>query len=424
MRKNANKKPIAIGTTLSIILVATVSAWQSDLRPLVAQAKITFNCDDYADEEAKKQCEESQDKARDYAEIIEKKEKQAAALSSQLNTINQQQAINQSSLQSTKQKVAELEESIDRLNEEIASNEDLINAQKKILSGLIQSYYEYDQQGTLGVIMASDDFSDFFSQTDSIENSGTKVREILNTITEARQQLMSDKEEAAEKKDEHDKTKDALEEKGLALQTTENQKQELLGQTQAEKEKYEQLLNDVRDEIYSLESEKSVDYGKIPASKDGYFDYPVSKAVISQSYGCLQNAFAKKSYPSCNGGKGGFHNGLDFSSGSGLNIFAVRDGKVIGSGNNGKYAYGQWIAIDHGDGLVTLYGHLSKKYVSKGDKVDQGDKIGIMGTTGYSTGVHLHFSVFDADTFETTESKYVDGLMIPTGASVNPNRYF
>ncbi|MCK9379031.1 MAG: M23 family metallopeptidase [Candidatus Moranbacteria bacterium] len=116
------------------------------------------------------------------------------------------------------------------------------------------------------------------------------------------------------------------------------------------------------------------------------------------------------------------HNGIDFGI-SYASIFTAEDGKVIGSGDNGKYAYGKWIAIDHGDGLVTLYGHLSKKDVSKGDKVKKGEKIGTSGNTGNSTGPHLHFSVFDKDTFETTESKIVDGLYIPTGASVNPMRY-
>ena len=104
-------------------------------------------------------------------------------------------------------------------------------------------------------------------------------------------------------------------------------------------------------------------------------------------------------------------------------IYAAGNGKVIGSGSNGKYAYGNWIAIDHGDGLVTLYGHLSSKSVSRGDSVKRGDKIGISGNTGFSTGPHLHFSVFVKSSYEVVQSKYVKGLMIPTGAGVNPMKY-
>jgi len=383
---------------------------------------LSFNCDDY-EGDMKDQCEEKQKTARTLESIIKLKEKQADVITNQIDSINQQQQKNVSDIQLTKKTVEDLARKINDINQDIIDKENLIISQKKLLSGLIQSYYEYDQQGTLDVVLADQSFSATFSQSDNIEQSGVKVSDILTTITEARQELLQEKNDIAEKKDEHSELKEDLEKKGLNLQYTEDQKQKLLGQTQAEKEKYEKQLNDVRNEIYDLESNKTVDYGNIPAAKGGYFDYPVSKPSLTQSYGCLQNSFAKASYPACNSGKGGFHNGFDFGSNSGSTIFAVKSGKVIGSGNNGKYAYGQWIAIDHGDGLVSLYGHLSKKFVSKGDSVDDGEKIGIMGSTGYSTGTHLHFSVFDKKSFETTESKYVDGLMIPTGASVSPGRY-
>jgi len=187
--------------------------------------------------------------------------------------------------------------------------------------------------------------------------------------------------------------------------------------------KEKQWSKDFENEIYELEVNKTVDYSNVPAAKGGYFNYPVSNPSISQNYGCLQDSFARRSYPACNSGKGGFHNGLDFNKNSGTTIFSARSGTVIGSGNNGRYAYGQWLAIDHGDGLVTLYGHLSSKSVSKGSKVKAGEKIGVMGTTGYSTGTHLHFSVFDKKSFETVESKHVSGLMIPAGGSLSPKRY-
>jgi murein DD-endopeptidase MepM/ murein hydrolase activator NlpD len=201
----------------------------------------------------------------------------------------------------------------------------------------------------------------------------------------------------------------------LAIRHHDDEQHALLGQTQADKARYEKLLSEIEDEIYNLESGKSADLSKLPPAKGGYFDYPVGSVRITQKYGMTSYAKA-----GAYGGKP--HNGIDFGISYG-NIYAAGSGKVIGSGNNGKYAYGQWLAIDHGDGLVTLYGHLSKKLVGKGDKVKKGDKIAVSGNTGNSTGPHLHFSVFSSKSFETVESKYVDGLMIPIGASVNPMRY-
>jgi murein DD-endopeptidase MepM/ murein hydrolase activator NlpD len=96
---------------------------------------------------------------------------------------------------------------------------------------------------------------------------------------------------------------------------------------------------------------------------------------------------------------------------------------VLGTGNLGKYAYGRWIAIDHNNGIVTLYGHLSAVQVTKGEKVDKGDKIGSMGSTGYSTGNHLHFTVFSSDSYDVVPSATVKGLNIPIGATVDPRVY-
>ncbi|MFA5358613.1 MAG: M23 family metallopeptidase [Patescibacteria group bacterium] len=88
------------------------------------------------------------------------------------------------------------------------------------------------------------------------------------------------------------------------------------------------------------------------------------------------------------------HTGLDIADKGSPPIYAAESGKVIraqASGYNG--GYGKNIIIDHGNGLQTLYGHLSKLYVTVGEQVSRGQTIGVMGTTGRSTGIHLHFEV-------------------------------
>jgi murein DD-endopeptidase MepM/ murein hydrolase activator NlpD len=109
----------------------------------------------------------------------------------------------------------------------------------------------------------------------------------------------------------------------------------------------------------------------------GKFAWPVKKAKITSKFG--------KRW-------GRNHNGIDITS-SDRTILAADTGKVVFAGE--KNGYGKTVIIDHQNGYETLYAHLSKISVSKGDIVEKGDKIGVMGSTGNSTGVHLHFEVLE-----------------------------
>ncbi len=86
-----------------------------------------------------------------------------------------------------------------------------------------------------------------------------------------------------------------------------------------------------------------------------------------------------------------FHSGVDLSCKRGTNIYAIADGKVIRSSNiNG---YGNYILIKHANGVVTAYAHLNRRNVRKGDVLSKNDVIGTVGSTGFSTGPHLHFEI-------------------------------
>ena len=86
-----------------------------------------------------------------------------------------------------------------------------------------------------------------------------------------------------------------------------------------------------------------------------------------------------------------FHNGVDFAANSGTPIMAAYDGTVVGAAYNSSM--GNYVMIDHGDGLFTIYMHASELYVSSGQSVSKGETIAAVGSTGRSTGPHLHFSV-------------------------------
>ncbi len=89
------------------------------------------------------------------------------------------------------------------------------------------------------------------------------------------------------------------------------------------------------------------------------------------------------------------HNGVDLAMAEGTPILAAASGDVIISKNNGAYngGYGNYVVIAHANGTQTLYGHMLKTSVNVGDHVSQGEVIGLLGSTGKSTGPHLHFEV-------------------------------
>lgn len=98
-----------------------------------------------------------------------------------------------------------------------------------------------------------------------------------------------------------------------------------------------------------------------------------------------------------------FHNGLDFPAPYGTPVHATGAGTVLSAGWNGPF--GQAVVVDHGYGYKTLYGHMSRILVKPGDRVERGDTLGLVGSTGRSTGPHVHYTVFQG------------------GAAVNPDSF-
>lgn len=116
----------------------------------------------------------------------------------------------------------------------------------------------------------------------------------------------------------------------------------------------------------------------------------LGQLVIWPIRGSLSSRFGYRPNPFT--GVRSFHNGLDIVADTGTPIKAAMDGRVADVGYNS--IYGNYAILTHADGYQTLYGHMDRVYVRKGAGVNQGTILGAVGTTGYSTGPHLHFSVF------------------------------
>ena len=156
---------------------------------------------------------------------------------------------------------------------------------------------------------------------------------------------------------------------------------ESLDDLNSARERYEEA-------VAQLEAESAQIQGLIQGSGStgagnyaGELFWPTNGAIVS--------GFGYRTHPVY--GTTRFHAGVDIDGACGQAIFAAEDGTVLSAGYNG--GYGNATVIDHGDGLSTLYGHQSSIGVSAGQSVERGQQIGLVGTTGLSTGCHLHFEV-------------------------------
>lgn len=156
-------------------------------------------------------------------------------------------------------------------------------------------------------------------------------------------------------------------------------------------EEYEDLESALSKEIADMEKEYTEQKKKEEAAQrpqggaptTGGWVRPCAYTVLTSAYGWRIHPITKKE---------SFHNGVDLANVQGTPIYAAKSGTVTVATYNGVYGY--YVQINHGDGFSSLYGHLTHYIVSVGQKVSAGQVIGYMGSTGWSTGPHLHFTIY------------------------------
>lgn len=377
-----------------------------------------------AQEEKEDKLDALKDKIKTYEKIVNLKEKEENQLVAEAKRLDAQSNALEGNITDNERNLANLGQEIESLESRIQEKERAIRSQKEILSEILRSYY--DSQARSGewsafLLASSGDVERALSGRDHLFEFGSGIREVLSGVVHLRDTLFREQDLARGKKVEIESVKLRLEQQNAYLESSKRKKESLALAAAAEQTKYETVISDlekqrkeIEDEIEELDAARAgkIDLSSIPGFGSGVLGYPVKDPRKSQGYG--KTTFTRW-YT--------FHNGIDFADSIGTPILSAEDGKVVATGDNGKYAYGKWIAIEHENGLTTLYGHLSKQLVSKGKSVDRGDKIGLMGTTGYSTGSHVHFSVFSSNSFEVVASKKIKNLLIPTGAHINPAKY-
>lgn len=409
---------IALSFALSLIPFQNISHAEVTLTPEQEDALKK------AQNEKEDALDELKDKIKTYQKIVNLKDKEHDQLAAQAENLSAQSDVLQGDITSNERRLADLGQQIESLESRVKEKEKVIGVQKDLLANVLRSYYDSQTQavGVAPMLLTSpDDFDRLLSGRDHLFETGEGVREMLSGIVNLRNSLVREHTLASEKKVEVASVKFQLEQQNAYLENSRRNKEALAAKAATEQAKYSDMVSDlekqrkeIEDEIEQLDAARAgkIDLSSIPGFGSGVLGYPVKSPHKTQGYG--KTKFTKW-YT--------FHNGVDFADAVGTPVLAAEDGEVVAMGDEGKYAYGKWIAIKHNNGLTTLYGHLSKQSVKKGEDVDRGEKIGLMGSTGYSTGPHVHFGVYTSESFEVVNSSSVKGLLIPTGAHINPEKY-
>ena len=320
-----------------------------------------------------------------------------------------------------------LHEQVDNINQQISAyatmiadmQDDLDDAQRR-LQTLNQKNKEriraMEEEGKLSywaIIFKANDFADLLDRLDMIQEINAADRRRLAEISEAAKEVSDTQAELALEKDELKVVRADLGVAELELEEKRAEADGILTELIAKGEEYEQML----DESESLQSElmkeiaqkekdlKAAEYKEwlatyVPPTTrpSGTDTTPSSQAPSSSgwikplksgSY-TITSAFGMRKHPVL--GYDRMHEGVDMSAPAGTPIYAAKSGKVT-TASYQKGGAGNYVSINHGDGFSSIYMHMTRYIVSAGQYVNAGQVIGYVGSTGISTGNHLHFGI-------------------------------
>ena len=326
------------------------------------------------------------------SEIAGVKTEMSTALQ-QISKLNSEISTYQTEINNLQSQIGNLNTQIEEKETNIQEQQQKFDSQKEALEKRLVAMYETGTTSYLDVLLSSEGLADFISKYYMIEQLAEYDQELLDRIENTRQQIESEKNSLESTKSEVQTSKDAVETKKSALSTSVNQKNQLVSNLSQEEKELEEQLEQFEQDKRQIQAELAAISKKNPVkdvvapSAAGYIS-PLAgktKANITTGYGSYQT-------------RSGRHTGVDFACSSGTPIRAVKSGTVVKSlalrYPNGNYkSYGEYVVIDHHDGTMTLYAHMSSRAVSVNQTVSQGQQIGSVGSTGNSTGPHLHFEV-------------------------------
>ena len=348
-------------------------------------------------------------------QAAEKKELQAElnSIDSEKATVKEQIEALDAQINSTEEQIELQNDLIDSLEEMIAQKEEeLAEAQQKEeeqyekFKTRVRVMYEQGETSYLEVLLSADDLSDFLSKYEIVsqiaeydKNLFEELKALKEEIAQTKAELEEDRQQAENARKELEVSKSELDtqlaNRSQAMKELESAAEEVkasFAEIEAEENsinaQIDKIVKEMEAEAERKRREEAAQGGGGSSSSGttqvGNYTYP-----LPSGYRTVSSRFGYRNHPVT--GRYKLHTGVDISAPNGTPIYAAQPGTAIIAGYSS--AWGNYVVINHGNGITTLYAHMSKILTTKGATVSAGQQIGKVGSTGYSTGNHLHFEV-------------------------------
>lgn len=350
-------------------------------------------------------------------------EKSIAENKDQTKTLVSQKAEIDQEMEMSRQKIENLNEQIQQLNLLIAEKQTELEASvakeealQKQYKARLRSMEETGSVSYWSILFRASSFSDLLDRVDMIREIAESDQLMLKQLSAATQAVETERADLEQQKLDLQQTEDDLAVEQAELETKRAKADTLITQMQAE---YASLS----DEFLAAEADEAAVREQIKKAETDYFNALAKEQAAAAAAAAAANKPSSGSNSSSSSSSGGassggfafplaystgvtcaygprvhpingnksFHYGVDLAAGMNTEIYATKSGTVTGA-TYGE-ANGYYVTINHGDGYSSIYAHMTNYVVSAGDSVKQGQLIGYVGTTGWSTGPHLHFEI-------------------------------
>ena len=332
--------------------------------------------------ENKQKLNESQQEMKEIKAQEKKLEKEVSNINAEIKKIDAQMAKTDEEIQQLESQLSKLNSDIETTKVELEEANKNIEEKNDTFNSRLKIMYKNGAVGYLEVLFSSSDLSDLLTRIDMISKIVDHDVELMKYMKEQKE-IISDKKETLEAKFIDVKaTKDRVAIKKNELTVASRSKEVLLSSKQRNLKELEAEFDKLNKEAQALTAiikrqQSSAKY------TGGKMNWPVP------NYYRVSSPFGWRVHPIFGTKK--MHTGVDIPAPTGTNIVAANGGKVQFAGVSG--GYGNIVILDHGGGITTLYAHNSRLLVKTGQTVKKGQAIAKAGSTGYSTGPHLHFEV-------------------------------